>query len=414
MGLLLDIAWIHIRGRRRQTLISVIGVAMGTGFFIAISALMAGPDADFIERVVDATPHVTVRDEFRVPPRQPAERAYAGGAVALEGTKPKQELRGIRRARARMAAIDGLPGIDAAPTLNGNAVVRYAGKDISASVLGIEPARERRVSQIEEDMVAGSLESLFTSANGLIVGTGLAEKLGARMGSTLTVTSPAGVTLRMKIVGMFRSGVISLDNQTTYALLKKAQVLQDKANVINEIRVRLDDVDGARAFARRLEARYGYRSESWDEVNEGLMETLVVRRKIMLSVVSAILLVAGFGIYNVVSTITYEKVRDIAIMKSLGFTEGDVKTIFLLEGLVIGVVGVALGWAMGYGLSAYLDGLEIDMKEFTDATTLPVRYAVIDYVIAAAFALVASSVAGYLPARKAAKLNPVDIIRGAA
>ena len=134
----------------------------------------------------------------------------------------------------------------------------------------------------------------------------------------------------------------------------------------------------------------------------------------MLSVVSAILLVAGFGIYNVVSTITYEKVRDIAIMKSLGFTEGDVKTIFLLEGLVIGVVGVALGWAMGYGLSAYLDGLEIDMKEFTDATTLPVRYAVIDYVIAAAFALVASSVAGYLPARKAAKLNPVDIIRGAA
>ena len=319
MGLLLDIAWTHIRGRRRQTLISVVGVAMGTGFFIAISALMAGFDADFIERVVDATPHVTVRDEFRVPPRQPAERAYTGGAVALEGTKPKQELRGICRARARMAAIDELPGIDAAPTLNGNTVVCYAGKDISASVFGIEPARERRVSQIEEDMVAGSLES-----------------------------------------------------------------------------------------------RYGYRSESWDEVNEGLMETLVVRRKIMLSVVSAILLVAGFGIYNVVSTITYEKVRDIAIMKSLGFTEGDVKTIFLLEGLVIGLVGVALGWAMGYGLSAYLDGLEIDMKEFTDATTLPVRYAAIDYLIAAAFALVASSVAGYLPARKAAKLNPVDIIRGTA
>ncbi len=414
MRLLLDIAWTHIRGRRRQTLISITGVALGTGFFIAISALMAGSDADFIDRVVNATPHVAIKDEYREPPKQPAERVFADGAVALRGVKPKQELRGIRQAQARLTEIEEIAGLDVAPTLRGNAVARYSGRDVAVSILGVDPRRERHVSQVESDMTVGTLDSLYTTGNGIIIGTGLADKLGTRMGATLTLSSPAGTVMKMKVVGLFRSGIVQLDNTTTYALLKKVQVLQDKPNVINEIRIRLDNLDNAHDLARRLEARYGYRAESWDEVNEGLLETLVVRRKIMLSVVSAILLVAGFGIYNVVSTITYEKVRDIAILKSLGFEEIDIKFIFILEGFVIGLAGVVVGWALGYGLSAYLDGVEIDMKEFTAATSLPILYDITDYLIAAAFALGASTVAGFLPARKAARVNPVDIIRGAA
>lgn len=414
MKLLADIAWTHIRGRRRQSLLSITGVALGVGFFISISALMAGSDEDFIERVVDATPHVALKDEFRLPPRQPVDRIFPTAAVALEGTKPKQELRGIRRAKARLAEIDALPDSDATPVLTGNAVVRFSGKDLSISIIGIDPDRERRVSKLAEDMEIGELNDLHSTANGIIAGDGLADKLGAKMGDTLTVTSPAGITLRMKIVGLFHSGALTLDDRTAYALLKKVQVLQDKPNIINEIRIRLDNIDDARLLAKRLEARYGYRAESWDEVNEGILETLVVRRKIMISVVGAILLVAGFGIYNVVSTITYEKVRDIAIMKSLGFTAGDIKIIFLLEGLVIGLAGVIVGWGLGYLISVYFDGVEIDMKEFTDETTLPIRYAMIDYVIAAAFALFASTIAGFLPARKAARVKPVDIIRGAA
>ena len=125
---------------------------------------------------------------------------------------PKDEVRGIRRARARVAALDARDGLDAAPTLRGQVVMRYGAKDVSATLIGIEPERERRVSQIEGDLTAGDLESLHTAANGVILGSGLVRKLGVRMGETLTATAPTGVRLLMKVVGTFHTGAVAVDS----------------------------------------------------------------------------------------------------------------------------------------------------------------------------------------------------------
>src|SRR5699024_190929 len=110
------------------------------------------------------------RDEFREPPPQPVERAFPGAAVSLRGVKPKEELRGIRNPRPKLAALDELPGVAAAPTLRGQVVIHYGGKDVAASLIGVEPKRERRVSQVEADMIAGSLDDLYSTGNGLILG----------------------------------------------------------------------------------------------------------------------------------------------------------------------------------------------------------------------------------------------------
>lgn len=414
MGLILDIALTHLRGRTRQTIVSIAGVSTGVAFSIAMAALMQGSQLDFVRKIIDTSPHVVVTDEFRSAPVQPVQRLFTGGAVSLRGVRPREELRGIKQARERVARLSALPETVVSPVLRGQVVVRYGGRDVAASVLGIEPEAERLVSRIDDDMVEGELNALYSAANGLIVGAGVARRLGARLGATLSVSSPAGVLMNMKLVGIFHTGVVAKDDSAAYALLKKVQVLQDRPNVINEIRLRVADVNNAHVLARRIESRFGYRAESWDEANEGILEAFEIRNTIMYTVVGAILVVAGFGIFNIVSTITYEKARDIAILKSLGFYEGDIRTIFLLEGLALGLAGSVLGGLFGYALCRVMGTIEFHIKWATEVTSLPLHYSPWHYLIAAVLAMAAAGIAGYLPARRAARLDPVEIIRGAA
>ncbi|WP_158046604.1 ABC transporter permease [Skermanella pratensis] len=412
--LLLDLALTHILGRKRQTIVSVMGVALGVGFFIAMAALMQGFQSYFVDTVINASPHITVRDQFRQPAVQPVSAAFPGGAVVLHGLKPRNEIRGIRKAGTLVAALSEWPGLSVAPSLSGQVILRYGSADQSASLIGIVPEREVRVTQLEQDMVEGRLADLSSAANGIVLGVGLADKLGAGMGDSLNAISPAGVILRVKLVGLFRTGIVNLDEGQAYILLKKSQILQSRANVINQIRVRLDRVDEAREVASRIEALYGYRAESWQEANEGVFGVFRIQNAIMYSTVGAIMVVAAFGIFNIISTVVYEKSRDIAILKSIGLTEADIRRTFLMQGLMIGVIGAVLGWLIGFGLTSLLASIRFDVGGMVRNDRFFLEWSLTHYWIGGLFSLAASGVAAWLPARRAAGANPVDIIRGAA
>ena len=221
-----------------------------------------------------------------------------------------------------------------------------------------------------------------------------------------------GVSLNAQVVGLFHSGVRSVDESSAYVLLKTAQILAKQTALINELRVRVRDPMTAGTIAQRIERQTGYKSVSWQEAHEDLLSSFVIRNVIMYTVVGAILLVASFGTYNIISTITHEKARDIAIMKSLGLSEGTVRTIFVLEALIIGLAGALLGSIFGYLLCRALGSIEI-RSPFMDANRLPLVYAPLHYLIAGLVALVSSFAAGFAPARKAARVHPVEIIRGA-
>lgn len=412
MPLILSIALTHVAGRLRQSVVSVLGVTLGVGFSIAMAALMEGSQHDFIATLVDAIPHVEVTDDQRDPPPPPAATRF--DAVNVIGARPDDDTRGLRNpVRLRAMLQSWLPGRMAA-SLNGQAVLRYGGKDVAISLTGVDPAAHLKTSTIAEDMRAGSFLDLAANLNGLIIGDGVADKLGASLGDTLAVSSSSGAVRRLKVIGLYHTGVTQADDATGYTVLKTAQVLFSRPNAINRLSIRLDDVNAAREIAARVERMTGYRATSWQEANEGLMEVLVVRNIIMYTVVGAILLVAGFGIFTIVSTIVHEKSRDIAILKSLGFEQSDIRRIFLTEGLLIGMVGSVLGSGLGYALSLTLGSLTFEVKTEIELTSLPLYYSPVHYLIACAFALFSAGVAGYLPARRAAQLNPVDIIRGAA
>jgi lipoprotein-releasing system permease protein len=414
LNLKLDIALTHLRFRKRQTLVSVLGVAMGVGFFIAIASLMQGFQEDIVRRVIDNSPHITMKDEFRDPPRQPVEIAFAGGAIALRGVKPKTEIRGIRRAGQIMQALTIWQGLTVSQVLSGQGFLRYGSKERSATITGIDPDRERLVTRIDKDIVKGSLDALKTAGNGIILGRGLARRLALEMNDTVTVTSPTGVIMRMKVVGISHTGVLAFDEVNAYVLLKKNQILQGKTNIVNQIRMRADDVNAARPLAARIEARFGYRTESWDEANEGVFGVFFIQNMIMYSVTSAILIVACFGIFNIISTVIFEKTRDIAIMKSMGFAEGDIRGIFLLEGLALGALGAIIGCALGLCLTYLLSIVRFKAVGLVEIQQFILKWSVWHYVLASAIAMVSAVAAAYIPSRRAAKVNPVEIVRGAA
>ena len=412
MSLELDIALSHLLRRRRQTAISVLGVALGVGFFIGIASMMQGFQHYFIEKVIDVQPHIVIKDEFRAPAPQPAIREFADGAVELTGLKPRDEVRGIRGGRAILASLREMPDLRVAPTFSGQALVRYGVKDVSVTINGIEPALERRVTNLEKDLVRGALDDLYTAGNGIILGIGVAQKAGVTIGDTLSVISPQNVVLKMKVVGIFSSGIVTMDNFETYVLLKKAQILHNRPNVINRIRIRLDDVEQAETLARNIESRFGYRTESWQEASRSVLGLFVIQNGIMYSTVSAILIVACFGIFNVISTVVFEKARDIAILKSMGFAEADIRRIFIIEGLIAGLVGSVLGWLLGYAIVEFLASLRFPIEGFVRGEGFFLYRTPAHYAIGAAVATTSAVFAAWLPARRAARLNPVDIVRG--
>lgn len=414
MRIQLQVALTHLTGRKRQTLVSLTGVILGVAFFLAVSSLMRGSEKDFIKRLIDNSPHITVYDEYRSPRTQPAELHWAGGAVHVSNVKPQTETRGIRGYREKLAFVEAIPGVKVAPVLVGSAVLVFAGRQESVTLSGVVPARMKTVSTLEEKMVEGSIDALAANPNGIVIGVGLARKFNLTLGRNVNVVAANGVSRPMKVVGIFRTGNADYDEKQTFTLLKRAQVMFDRPNRVNRLIIQLDDPYAAREAAQRIEAFAGYKAVSWIEASEDILSVLVVRNIIMYSVVSAILVVASFGIYNTLSTIVMEKTRDIAILKSIGFHARDVRLIFLFEGAIIGLVGSTFGLLLGAGLMKVLEAIEFRPPGITEKVQMPIWWGPDQFALAAAFALLSCMLAAYLPARRAGRVHPVEILRGAA
>jgi lipoprotein-releasing system permease protein len=412
MSVSLRIAAAHLLGRRRQTLVALGGVVLGVAFFLAVSSLMRGSERDFVQRLIDNAPHITVYDEFRAAPAQPAQLRWPDAAIALPRVKPQRETRGIRGWPRVVDALAAQPGVRVAPVLSGAVVLSFAGRVQGLALSGIEPDAMRGVSTIESKMLDGTLDSL--KQDGIVLGSVLMQQFQLRVGSTVSVVASNGQSRPLKVVGVFRTGNQSYDEGQAFVKLSRAQSLLGRENRANRLILQLDDAQAASAWAARIEAEHGYKAVSWLEASQDILSLLVVRNTIMYTVVSAILVVASLGIYNTLSTVALEKTKDIAILKSMGFHAAELQRIFLMQGLVVGVVGSAIGLLFGAALMQGLAQIEVKPPGASDVTHLPLYWGTEQFALAAGFALASALAASWLPARKAARLQPVDILRGAA
>ncbi len=406
MQLLIAIALKHLMARKRQSLVSLMGIVLGTAFFLAISSLMQGSEKDFIRRLIDNAPHITVMDEFREPHAQPVYEAYPKAAVELRSLKPQTEIRGIRGYEQTLQELASMPGVLASPVMAGQALVNFAGRDVAVTLNGMVPEEIKQVSTIETYMIEGSIDALMVNQNGVVIGAELARKLSLAMNDNITISATTGQVRTFKIVGIFRTGRSDYDESQTFVTIKRVQALLDRPNRANRIIIKLADANKAPQVASMIEGKTGYKSVSWQEASQDIMSTLAIRNIIMYTVVSAVLVVAAFGIYNVISTVVMEKQRDIAIMKSMGFHAGDIQWI------VLGMVGCGLGLPLGCVFMSSLMQIRLKPPGSTELIQMPIDWSIGQFIIAASFGMFAAMLAALMPARKAAHVQPVDILRG--
>ncbi len=412
MRLLAFIALKHLLARKRQSLVSLMGIILGVAFFLAISSIMQGSEQDFIKRLVDNSPHITISDEYRNPRIQPAEKLFPDSVIGIRNIKPLTETRGIRGYEKILQTLKSMDGAKASPVLVGQGIISYAGQEKGITLNGMIPEEIDTVSTIRDYIVEGNLDRLFGNPDGILIGVTLAKNLSLNLNDTITIVAQNGEVRRFKIVGIFKTGRAGYDRAQAFVNLKRVQSLLNRPNRINSILMKLDNPQSALTKSHEIETMIGYKAESWQEQSADLMNTLSIRNRIMYTVVSAVLIVAAFGIYNVISTVVMEKHRDIAILKSIGFESNDIRRIFLIQGVLLGIAGNLIGLPIGTLFMKLLGLIQFKPPGSTETIAMPVAWGWEQFAIAGAFALTASILAAYLPARKGAKLMPVDVLRG--
>jgi len=406
----------YFLAHKRQSFVCIAGVTISVTMFIAMSSMMDGFADKFIIETVESSGHIIVHDEPRQKETPILERVYTdpNALIDVRGVKPRDVVRKIKNTEELMRKIRQLPGVvAAAPEVTGAVIATYGTKTINLSILGVEPEQQVKVTTIGEKVTHGDFSRLRKSAGGVILGRGVAEVLGARLDDSITLSSETGGRATARVVGIFDTGVTPVDYTRAYMLINPAQTLLDKRNVINEIIVRTTDYMRAEAYAAQIEAICGYKTESWQEANANFLKIFKIQTVITNVITGALLIVAAFGVLNILVMAVLERVNDIAILKSFGFSRADITLIYVFQGLVIGLIGASLGLVLGKLTIASLRRIPVSVEGLVRSEGLLMSESTGQYVQAFVSALVIVILAAMYPARRAAKYDPVDVIRGA-
>ena len=412
---ILKIVITHLISRKRQTIVSMLGVTFGITVFIFQAGVITGLQDFFIEKTINSTAHIQIYHDKnqKSPPVLLSVYNEEKTWVSVPNIKSKDELPKLKRGLQIVEILESYPEVTGvSPSLSTQAIFKIGVADVSGIINGVNIRKENRLFNLENDMVSGSIIRLETVNNGIILGSGLAESMGAVLNDNITVVSPGGVDLQMKVVGILDTGLRELDNSRAYSSIRNTQKLMNvTGNYITNINIKLEDVDQSGILANEFQSRFGYTAEDWKVANEGIFSVFRVQNIVTYLVIISILLVSGFGIFNILSMMIYEKMNDIAILKSIGYTDVDVRNVFLLEALIIGFLGGLVGLVIGFVISWITSIIPTNIEGFVSSEYLSINFDPLFYLLAFLFGLVATGIAGYLPAKKASKIDPINIIR---
>ena len=414
--LILDISKTHLLTKMKSTVTAALGVTFGIGAYITLVSFMTGLNRMLDGLILNQTPHIHLYNEIEPSETQPVERFtdFRGDLLAIRSVRPRQEPLKIHNALPILHQLrEDRRVLGAVPQLVAQIFYLSGSQDLGGVLLGVDILEEDRLSNLGDYIVEGSPEALQNSDNGIILGIGLAKTLSLSVGDRVQVSTAAGGIFPLKIVGLYQSGLADIDNSRSYAELETVQrILGQPQNYITDINVKLHDIEQAVPMARELQKRLGIRARDIKEANAQFETGTSIRNLITYAVSITLLIVAGFGIYNILNMMIYEKMNDIAILKATGFTGRDVKNIFMSQALIIGLLGGGLGLLIGMGLSHLIDTLPFETEALPTIKTFPVNHNPWYYLIGITFALISTFIAGYLPSARARRLDPVKIIRG--
>ena len=413
--LILEIAKALMLARIKQTLVAAVGVLFSISMFIALLGFMNGLNSLLDGMILNRTPHIRFYNEIKPNPNQPIQLSpeFAADLHSIRSVKPSTSRLAIHNSRAIIQKLEQDPRVlGVSPKLAAQVFFNVGTLDLSSNINGIDGFKETQLFGFEEYVIEGRVEDL-NQLNTIILGKGVSDRMMAKVGDVVQVTTAQGNRIQLKVVGAFQSGLGDFDKTNSYASLVTVQkMLGQPASYFTDIQVKLHDFNQAPQLAKELGAIFEVDADDIQTVNAQFETGSEVRTIISYAVGITLLVVAGFGIYNILNMMIYEKLDSIAILKAIGFSPKDVNRIFTSIAILIGLVGSSLGLVVGYLLGVLIDHIPFETEALPTITTYPIDYNPKFYLIGGVFGLLTTYLAGFFPARKASSVDPVEIIRG--
>lgn len=414
--LIIDVAKSLLLARWRQTMVAAIGVTFGITMFVTLLSFMSGLNDMLDGLIINRTPHIRLYNEIEPNKVQPidASSEYSNSHNFISSVKPKNERLDIHNNSEIMRVLKkDVRVIGVAPKITAQVFYNVGSIDLTGVINGIDVEAENKLFKFSDYVTDGNYIDLKNTPNSIILGKGAAEKMMANIGDVIQVTTTKGERIQLKVVGYFQSGISDIDKVQSYASIVTTQkLLGETENYITDIQVKLKDILWAPALAMEYAQLFDVEAMDIQTANSQFETGSSVRSIISYAVGITLLIVAGFGIYNILNMMIYEKMDSIAILKATGFSGKDVNAIFISIALSIGIVGGMFGLLFGLGLSGIIDNIPFNTASLPTIKTFPINYSGKYYLIASIFSVVTTYFAGYFPARKASSIDPVIIIRG--
>ncbi|MEK7702462.1 MAG: lipoprotein-releasing ABC transporter permease subunit [Nitrospirota bacterium] len=395
----------YLRAKRRQkgisltTFISIAGVTVGVAALIATLAIMTGFKDELRDKILGINSHIVVDDRTR---------------EGLENAEPLIEV--ISQNTSVVAA---------SPFILRQVLLSSDAGAFGVILRGIDPKREGNVTKLAQNLVSGKLSDLQTSS--IIVGMELASRLSVSLGDTINVISPVGLEnqpnigsmgmtpkiRKFKVVGIFDSGMYEYDSALVYISIPEAQKFFNLGDQVSGIEVKVTDITAAADIAEEIQQVIGfpYHARDWLQMNRSLFSALKLEKIVMFIILTLIILVASFNIVSTLTMTVLEKGREIAILKAMGASQKAIMRIFMIEGVLIGSVGVILGLPLGLLICSLLVQFYQLPTDVYYISQLPVKILPFDLILVAVSALLIAFFATLYPSWQAAKLDPAEALR---
>lgn len=406
MNINTEIAKTYIISNKKLTAVAAAGVVLGMSIYIFMNSMLVGFDKSSSASIFKTTSHIRVYKDDEIS-KVLVKNSKENYVIINPKIVPSNNT--IINPKLISETILKQPEVTVVtPQVSVNIFYNNGKSQISGLAIGIKPEEANVMYNIKSFMAEGNFDLLKSNPNGIIIGSGIAEKMNAKIGDNINLTSSKSVNKTYKVVGIFKTNNSKVDKSNSYVnLASSQQLLKEGASYITDINVNIVDPEKAKTIAEKISNITGYKAEGWKEANETFMAANKMRKMIITFVSLTILLVAGFGIYNILNMTVSQKINDIAILKAMGFKGKDVIRIFVTQAVTIGIMGVIGGMIMATVLITFLKKVYVG----GDIGYFPIDYEPTKYLQGVVIGLVITFFAGYIPAKKAAKVDPVTIFR---
>lgn len=404
----------HLMTRKKQSFLILLGIIIGTTAYVAISGMMLGFQTKLMDQLVNNDAHIRIsaREELLTPEKLASfsEAAHVFWIIPPSGRKDSAK---IEYPVGWFEKLNSDPDVVAySPQVNLNVIFNRGRLTQAGRMIGSDPFKQERVTNIKQYMIAGKFLDLGNAGSRIIIGKALMENMGARLFETLLISSGKGSPLPFKIIGTYETGIRTIDETTVFASLADAQKLRGTPSEITDIAVKVSNPYEVEKKSAVWKMASREKILSWKESSASILSVFKTQDIVRNAMTISIILVAGFGIYNILSILVTQKKRDIAILRSMGYSPRDIVELFFNQGMLLGMIGGILGLVLGFLICVMMSHIEVVPGRLGSSTgRMIISFDFIIYIKAILIALASALFSSIFPARIAGKLEPMDIIR---